>query len=396
MAPLSELLSFNQHRQVGSLSSISERDFVYAKIGREDALAFPELVPGSIVRVNRSVACDRILSSNGITSDDLFLIEHWKGFSCCRLRVTGDSLIVPVSRQLPFAQVELRVPGEAKFHGVVDFEIRPVVRVEQAEVSKDLARHWKPKALADPVKLGQLLHTSRLKLDLSFREASESSRIAAKLLGNEQYFISSSSLSDYETLDTSPRHLRKILTLCSIYGLQFDVFLKAAGIDADSLGKEPMPDRLAGRGTIQNEPEGIGEMRPTAFLKELLNKCGPIPFFLRHSQEEITGLPTISLEDCFWVGGEKNPLHPYLVNALVVIVNRRKRKPVHFRSKPLAEQPLYVILKRDRTYLCACCGLENGYLLVHPYSRELYRPIRLRYHDEAEVVGQVVAIAKKI
>ena len=78
----------------------------------------------------------------------------------------------------------------------------------------------------------------------------------------------------------------------------------------------------------------------------------------------------MSLDDCFWVGGERAPLHPYLIRALLVIVNRRKRKPIHFRSRPLWEQPVYVMLKRDGTYLCACCGLENGSLVVHPYSNE--------------------------
>jgi hypothetical protein len=396
IVPLSHLLQFTSYRRLGSLWNSESRDFLYVKIGREDTLAFPELLPGSIVRVNPNLGSDVILRSNGTTSDDLFLIEHCKGLCCCRLRVVGNRFIVPVSTQLSFAQVELRFPEEARCLGVVDFEIRPLAQVERPEVSNDLGRHWNPQPLRELATLSQLLRASRRKMNLSLRDVSALSRQATEVLANQQYFVSPSSLSDYETLDTAPRHFYKTVTLCAVYGLQLYSFLNAIGIEPASLGQEAMPDRFVGRISPQGEAAEMREMHPAGFLKELLGECGNIPFFLLRSPEALTGLANITLDDCFWVGSEPNPLHPYLAKALLVVVNRRKRKPVHFRSKPLWEQPLYMILKRDGTYLCACCGLENGHLLVHPYSKELYRPIRLRYHDEAEVVGQVVTIAKKI
>ena len=208
------------------------------------------------------------------------------------------------------------------------------------------------------------------------------------------YLVSPSSLSDYEVLDTPPRHVHKAVTLCAIYGLQFHTFLNMIGIEPDDLGKEPMPDHFLGRASFQGPTDT--EASHIGFLAELLAEAGEIPFFLRDCIDGISGTAKVTLDDFFWVGGDRSPLHPYLVNALLVVVNRRKRKPVHFRSKPLWEQPLYVILKRDGSYLCACCGVENGTLVVHPYSQQLYRPTQLRYHEEAEVVGQVVAIARKL
>jgi hypothetical protein len=62
----------------------------------------------------------------------------------------------------------------------------------------------------------------------------------------------------------------------------------------------------------------------------------------------------------------------------------------------LWQQPLYVLLKRDGTYLCACCGLENGTLVIHPYSKQFRRPEQLRYHQDVEVVGQIVMVARKV
>ena len=52
VAPLAHLLKFTHRRRLRSLSEIGGRDFLYAKIGKDDVLPFPELLPGSIVRVN--------------------------------------------------------------------------------------------------------------------------------------------------------------------------------------------------------------------------------------------------------------------------------------------------------------------------------------------------------
>lgn len=396
IAPLAELLEFTHHRRLDSMSEFGAKDFLYSKIGREDALAFPDLLPGSIVRVSPTLGNDLIPRRDGTTSNRIFLIEHSKGLCCCRLRVMGDSLIVPVSSQLAYAQIDFQLPQEARVIGVADLEIRPLVKSEQPEVPKELAKHWRPRTLAQETKLGQLLRSSRTKMNLSLREASLMSRRIVALLGDERYFVSPSSLSDYEVLDMPPRHFHKSITLCSVYGLQFPSFLKTIGIEPEKLGKESMPDRFVGRALFQDRLSGDEEPSHGGFLGELLTECAEVPFFLRHSMEAISGLPAVSLDDCFWVGGERNPLHPYLIDALVVVVNRRKRKPVHFRSRPLWQQPLYVILKRDGTYLCACCGIENGSLVVHPYSQQLYRPTQLRYHDDAEIVGQVVTIARKL
>jgi hypothetical protein len=399
IAPLAQFLEFTHHRRLDSMSEISNQGLFYAKIGQEDALAFPDLLPGSIVRANPRAGNDLILRKNGTASGQIFLIEHCKGLCCCRLRVIGDNLIVPVSTQLPYAQIELEVPHEARLLGVIDLEIRPLLKAKQPEAPKELAKHWKPKPLSPESKLGHLLRSSRTKMNLSLREASAMSRQIVELLGDKRYFVSPSSLSDYEVLDTPPRHFHKSVTLCSLYGLQFQAFLKTIGIELESLGQESMPDRLVGRASQQGSVDSVDVNRkPTqgGFLGELLRDCGEVPFFLRDCMEGISGLPDVSLDDFFWTGGERNALHPYLINALVVVVNRRKRRPVHFRAKPLWQQPLYVILKRDGTYLCACCGIENGTLMVHPYSRQFYRPIQLRHHDEAEVMGQVVAIARKL
>ena len=246
IAPLGQLLERSGSKRIGSLSESNRRGFLYAKIGYQDALAFPDLSPGSIVRVNPDIPDKVAFLANG-TSSRIFLIEHSKGLFCCRLRAIGDGVIVPVSTKVSYAQVEMRRPQEANLLGIVDLELRPLLMTKEPEVPKDLAKQWKPRPLSREGKVGPLLRSARIRMHLSLREASGISGKVADLLGDDRYFISPSSLCDYELLNTAPRHFQKAVTLCSLYGLRFETFLRTIGIIPEEAGEEPMPDHFVSR-----------------------------------------------------------------------------------------------------------------------------------------------------
>jgi|GEM_PF-588463 len=398
IAPLGQLLNRARPKRIRSAAGANSDDFIYAKIGLEDALAFPELLPGSIVRAPRRSG--QVVSSpdNEKRASGLCLIEHTNGFRCCRLRAVNGNHLVPLSRQLPYAQVELELPGEVAVLGLLDLEIRSLLKPEWPEVPKELARHWRPaKLLPQTRKLSQLLRQGRLKAGLSFREASAMSRSVAAELGDEQYFIARGSLSDYEASETPPRHAHKAITLCAIYGLVLSDFLDSIGLRPEEAGQEAIPDpfilreHATSRNAVENNlPATTGDLPP------FLSQFDQLPFFLRRSMPALCGLATSSLNDFFWVGGEQSPLHPVLINGLLVIVNRHRKKAFHFRSRPLWQQPIYILLKRDGAYVCGCCSQENGLLILHPYSPSHLPPEHLRNHHDAEVIGQVVTVARKL
>ena len=59
---------------------------LYARVGTEDAFAFPDLLAGSVVRIDKREP-DRFLPlRNGQSSRVLVLVEHANGMVCCRLR----------------------------------------------------------------------------------------------------------------------------------------------------------------------------------------------------------------------------------------------------------------------------------------------------------------------
>ncbi len=346
--------------------------------------------------MNPDVTADLVARQNSGISDRLFLIEHSKGFCCCRIRILGGGVIVPFDNGLSYAQVELRCPQEARLWGALDLEFRPLLRGEEPKVAKDLARYWKPQTLQAHEGFGQLLKRTRTRMNLSIREAAAMSRIIAEVLKDERYTTSPSSLSDYELRNIPPRDFRKVITLCSIYSVQFESVMKRMGIDVAEVGTESMPDRYLFRAepTVaakRGDVETIG----TGFVEKMLRESQGIPLFLRDSLGYFAGSARVSLDDFFWVGGDDDPLHPYLANGFVVMVNRRPKTPFHFGWKPWWQQPLYVLLMRDGSYLACCCAVENGLLVIHPYSPDFHRSAEYRLHQDAEVVGQIVAIMRR-
>lgn len=396
IAPIAKLLKVVPARRIGSLHGSGGRHFVYAKVGSEDALAFPDLVPGSIVRVNPDTA-DSTPPDNSRISDRIFLVEHSKGFCCCHIRRLAGGAIVPFDTGLRHAQVELRARQEAKIWGTVDFEFRPLLHTEEPVIPKSLARNWKPQPLPTQETFGQMLKRTRRGRNLTIRGAAQISRTIAEILQDDRYTTSSSSLSEYELHNTAPRDFHRIITLCSVYGLQFESVMKGIGIDTAEAGMKSMPDRYLCRtssgATATNADDGNIHSQ---FLRKVMEECQEVPFFLRHSLGYFCGSGYVSLDDFFWVGGDDKPLHPYLEKGLIVMVNRRRKTPIHFVSKGLWEQPIYVVLKRDGTYFAACCGMANGVLVVYPYARDFRRNEEYRLHQDADVVGQLVAIARRL
>lgn len=396
-APLAQLLEFGSPRQLRSISDIGNQRFLYAKIGHHDAFAFPELLPGSIVRVNPRLTENLLSLPNDHTSSQLFLLEHGSALYCCRLRGLGNNRFVPVSTQRLYPQFALQLPHEARILGVVDVEIRSLVDVEQPEVPKRSA--FGAGSTVQGGNLAHLLRAARMKMALSFREASEISRQIAGLLEDQQHFISPSSLSDYETRDDAPRHIQKVISLCVLYAVDLSTFLTTAGIALDRGGSESIPEHLIARPLpiwSDGDESKTGKADHPEFLDELLAEYGEVPYFLRRSLAVLSGLAVPSLHDFFWIGGERNALHPYLANGVFVVVNRRKKKPRCDASKPTWQQLLYLVRKRDGTYLSGCCGLEEGDLLIHRHSPQLSHPKRLRFPNDAEVVGQIMTIIRKL
>jgi hypothetical protein len=405
IAPVGQFMALAAPRRATDLLALNKKRFLYAAVGEKDVHAFPHLAPGSIVRVDTRRPEELLTETRTTTDHRLFLVEHKLGWMCSQLIVLAKDRIVLQAPQRPCAQIELRLGKEARILGVIDAEIRPVVHHHSAQgvVRSDTLPKARPfHAPNTQTNLKDLLRNSRMRVGLSFREASSVSRRIASILSDQQYFAAPSTLSDYETLSAPPRHIQKIITLCLLYCIDFHQFLRASGLPLDQAGGEPIPDELVLRQVPRESqsPHAAGEEKSDqehiGFLSSLIVEWQEIPLFLRHSLNEITGLKNFSLSDVFWIGGDKTPLHPWLIDATFVVVNRRVKKLVRSTAKTVCDQQLYLILKRDGTYLCGRCTLHDGKLVVHGYPGRSIGPQQLRNSVDAEVVGQVTTILRRL
>jgi hypothetical protein len=400
IAPVGQFVASARPRRAAELLALSKRRFLYCKVGEGDVYAFPRLAPGSIVRIDERRSGELLSEGKNNSEPRLFLVEHGSGFTCSQLLVLEKDRIMLHSPERPCAQLELRLGKEARILGAVDAEIRPIGENHNAQMLHRSPVLHKPQPLNIQTNLKGLLKSSRLRVGVSFREASGMRRWLASTLSDQLYFAAPSTLSDYETLSVPPRHIQKIVSLCILYCIDFQVFLRACGLPLDQDGHDPIPDQFVPRHVpsrnqglhVASERESLQE--PSGFLGSLTKQWEEVPFFLRHSLNELTGLKNFSLSDLFWVGGDQSPSHPLLINATFVVVNRRVKNPV--QSRTACEPPLCLLLKRDGSYLCGCCALHQGNLVVRAYPRARLATQQFRNGIDAEVIGRVTTILRRL
>lgn len=393
LVPLSQWLAPATPRRFEALSRHTTKAFRYVKIGSQDAFAFPDLLPGSIVRVNpRS---DRQISKP--PGNNLFLVEHSRGLACCRLCQSEPNKVILCSRQLPYAFVELERGTQAIVLGVADLEIRPVVKVEKPVVPAHLGPHWTPNHLAidlPPNNVGELIRRARRRSGLSFREASKRTRLIAQTQRDSRYFCSPGSLSDYEATKLPPRHIHKVISICAVYFISAASILEASGVRLDGPGALPMPAEFLDSPLKDRvEPSALVS---SYFLDEIERRFEQLPLFLHKTAPSLFGMPDLSVRDVFWAGGIQDFVHPYLAGAAFLVVNRKKKTPRCSLTAPVWAQPVHVLQRRDAGYMCGSCILQNGMLIVRPCAAGEPKLLRLRNRIDADVVGQVVGIIRRL
>jgi len=396
LAPLSQWLAVGRPRSIQSLIDKEKSPFLYAKIGTTDTFAFPDVLPGSIVRFDARSLGSAPAQGDAV-SRNLFLVEHSRGMTCSRILATARNRIMLCATDLPYAHVEMELGTEARILGIADWELRPLANASSPAVSGIFASAWRaesPDTISSTPKLSEFLLRARVRSGLSFREASAKSRQIAHHLQDKRYFCATGSLSDYETSVMPPRHIHKIISLCVLYSAKFWDFLTAAGLHQGQLGQNPMPDDPGEKSSRVHEESASAASYD--FPKQLANEFEKIPLFLHGVSASLCGIPDLSLRDMFWLGRHHNSLHPYLSDAVLAIVNRRKKKPISSLSSPLWAQPLYILLRRDGTYLCTSCTQQGDTVVVRPFSDGFVRPVRFQDQVDVEVIGKVVAVVRRL
>lgn len=394
LVPLSQWLRGETSRSIESLPLGKTEDYAYVKIGLEDAFAFPDLLPGSIVRINCDSNSLKQLPPREVAGSTLYLVEHRRGLVCSRLLRSGPQTVVLCSRQLPYAAVELREGMQARILGIADLEIRPTRNPQVPVVPPDLGRFWTPESLspsAATTDVGRFLRDCRLKCGLSFRQASERTAMVADTLRDTRYYCSPSALSDYETRRLPPRHIHKAISIAASYFASVGELLEFAGAGPGRGGEHLLPDRL-----LENLANDEPKTRQSRFLEKMTDKFKALPYFLHSSLASVFGLSDISVRDVFWAGGVAGSIDSYSTGAQFLVIDRKQKTPRPSLSTPLWAQPAYILQRRDGSYTWGFCVLEGDALIVRVCFSGSPNIQKFRHRIDAEVVGEVVGVVRKL
>jgi hypothetical protein len=219
------------------------RRYLLAKVGRRDALIYPQLMPGAIVRADRHFRQWIHGADLASMPDLLWLVELPGGLTCCQVRWIEENQIVLLPSRPPWGSLPLRLPTEARILGLLN----PGRGFVKQKTLRSLARPVKFKSAFSPsrakekMRFSELLRVSRRRTGLTFRAAQQLTGAIAQILGCRDYAIGLGVLCDYETMSRLPRHIAKIISLCVTYCIDIRELMETVGVEIEDSTKLRLP-----------------------------------------------------------------------------------------------------------------------------------------------------------
>ncbi|MCU1255623.1 MAG: hypothetical protein JWM83_1922 [Candidatus Angelobacter sp.] len=242
---------------------------------------------------------------------------------------------------------------------------------------------------------GAGLRKIREELGITLREARASSLKIAGELGNPHYCLSLSRLSEIENKGVLP-NIYRLYTLSRIYRRSIHDLLQLYGLPAGgqitgdllpgmrnthvlpSMPSFDPPDSLGqAQGGCGDETIEIGRLRTTGQFGQFLEEW--------RCKDETYG----------YVGDADYTMYPIISPGSVVKIDRRKDRVAKGPWKHEHERPIYFVELRDG-FACCWCDLQGSYILLQPHPLSPRSPRLARHPQDAEVLGQVVAVAMRV
>jgi transcriptional regulator with XRE-family HTH domain len=240
---------------------------------------------------------------------------------------------------------------------------------------------------------GTCLRQAREKLGLTYREVEDASYKVADRYGRSEFIVHISRLADFENAGAIPS-LHKLYSLCAIYHLDpeevckwYDVPLNDAF--AAQISSAAPRTHLAASPRIVRLPirfDPAFDPRRTAYLTRMVEGWGNF---------EAAALANPAGCNYGYVGQDDHWMEPLLRPGALVLIDTNRQKVSSGVWRNEAERPIYLIDVRNG-YRCCWCLLERNRLVLQPHPLSSCAPESYRFPDDAEVVGQVVAVSMRL
>ena len=247
---------------------------------------------------------------------------------------------------------------------------------------------------------GDQLRELRNRLRVTTREVEEFSRTLAENSGNDEFYISNAWLTQLENKDCVPS-IYKLFSLSVIYRTRFEDLLAFFGIDLGDSARFQLDVPLANTHLVAFETldpttavtfpirlDRSFSAEKTSLISRVVEVWGQVPISLiqhldvRHTQYGYIGLGDFTM-------------YPLLRPGTFVQINSKLAdiRPSAWRTE--FDRPIYFIELRD-SYACSWCELSGSQLTLLPHPLSACSTRQFAYPDEAEIVGQVTAVAMRL
>jgi transcriptional regulator with XRE-family HTH domain len=245
---------------------------------------------------------------------------------------------------------------------------------------------------------GHKLRALREALGFTMRDVAAASTRIARRLGNEDFFIPLSRLSDIETKGVVPSVFR-FYSLAAIYRRDYRELLSSYGVDLNGIHLDlsaARPHRSHLSQVVNNmtkirvplRMDARFALQKTAHLGRIIEQWGVVP---------LASLSAFA-DDRYsygYIGEEDFTMYPILPPGSFVQVDETRNKVVEGTWRSEFERPIYFVETRDG-FTCSWCHIKPGGIVLQPHPLS-HVPVRILKHpQEAEVVGQVVGVAMRL
>jgi len=247
---------------------------------------------------------------------------------------------------------------------------------------------------------GDRLRELRFRLRITTRDVESQSQKIAETEKNPEFQISNAWLTQVENSDSVPS-IFKLYSLATIYHVKFTDLLLYFGVNLQNTAMHqlagPLPNTHLTNLEVYDADKTISfpvrfdrsfDLDNTNLLNRMVEIWGEVPIALlqqldiRHSLYAYIGLKDFTL-------------YPLLRPGSFVQIDQRVRKIQPLRWRTEFDRPIYFVELRDG-YACSWCELQDGHLLLLPHPLSPCSVRRLDYGKEAEIIGQVSAVAMRL
>ena len=250
----------------------------------------------------------------------------------------------------------------------------------------------------DPIAIGgKRLRELRQRLGLTVRDVQAATEKLALKHRNFALVVNKARLSDLESKGILP-NLYKLYALSAVYGCDLSELFAMYGVNTEFLAEDAAEFErpktwLFGlfrssrvRMPVQLDP--TFDFRETTNIGRMIATWGTVPasFLARFERSQFS---------FGYIGTEDRAMYPLVLPGSFIQVDESRRRVMERKWASEYERPIYFIETREG-FACSWCAVDGVNLVLQPHPLSGYRVRIYRNQSEAEVIGQVVAIAMRL